>query len=71
MEKDLVLNNTPNIEIVFFSPPKAQEQWGRKPEKVRQTWHVQKSVSSLNGIFVWGEDYHRVHFFFFEKLKSG
>lgn len=52
-------------------PPKAEEQWDRKPEKVRQTWHVQKSVSSWKVIFVWGEDYHTTQFFFFCKTSSG
>lgn len=69
MEKDLVPNNTPNIEIVYFFPPKAEEQWDRKPKKIGQIWHVQKSVSSLKVIFVWGEDYHRTHFSFLQNLK--
>lgn len=34
-------------------------------EKVRQTWHVQKPVSSLKLIFLRSEDFHMTHFFFF------
>lgn len=38
-------------------------------EKVRQTWHVQKSVSSLKHIFSWSKDVHMIHFFIFKKKK--
>ena len=36
-------------------------------EKVRQTWHVQKSVSILKLIFSWSKDVHMIHFFILKK----